>query len=425
MSFAFPTKTRSQRRKVSLQSTLHVVPIVAMSCLCAAEAGVAHAQSWSASRTRPLLRQLVSVDGTGESVWPYGGEDLAGDGLQNFADDEAGTDLRTVYADADDRRVWLRAYLAGDESPTAGLTVYFFADTDDRDQTGGPAFGAPLSPGFTMDPTPGGYERAVGVRGDGTLLGVWNWESKSDSWKALNPRKDEVIVELGRDEDPIRIGLRAHGYVQVDLVHELSGLDASCTGNLFVRTWQDAAPARTFGDDDREAFACRPTTDAYGDPSVIRSVECKSDQDCTNDGRCRDEVCLFAAACEGNLDCRSDERCEGGSCIKVVETTCTDSSSCRGLICESGACVACAETGARACANGFDCSPDGRCVDANDFVPGSVSDGGVGTADAGVVRGGAFHCAARSVTQSNLGAFWWGLLALGYLARRSRREGSA
>ncbi len=390
--------------------------------------GEAEAQlSWSESRMRPLLGQLVSVDETGEAIWPYGSEDIAQDGVTVFAADEAAADLRSVYADADDRRVWLRAYVSSSAKPQGTLVAFFFADTDDRDNTGGPAFGMPLSPDWTSDPTRRGYERAIGVRGDGMLLGVWSWDDKAKAWAVLRAgNKADARVELGVDEDPLRIGVFDHGYVQVDLVHELSGLTQSCAGNLFVRTWyDDAATKRKFGDDDAEAFACRPPKDAYGDPVVIRSVRCDADNDCPNKGRCRDGVCLFASPCAGNNDCRADERCTAGSCIRVVDATCNDSVQCRGLVCEAGACVACSESGARACSAGLACSPNGTCVDANGFVPGGVGDGGPGGPDAGIVRGGAFHCAVRAANEPSLGAWLWGLACAGLMLRRSRRDGGA
>jgi len=435
MSYEPTTKLRSQRRVSPRRSSAESFGLLLMpALLCAAQASTAAAQSWSAPRTRPLLRQIVSVDATGESIWPYGTEDIAGDSLAMFADDEAEADLRSVYADADEKRVWLRAYVAAEQKPAATLTVFFFADTDDRNDTGGPAFAEPFSPGWITDPTPGGYERAIGVQTDGKIVGTFGWDSKDRIWVALNPEKDDVLVEVGLDEDPIRIGIRRHGYVQIDASHAFTGLTASCAGNLFVRTWQETEPMmRAFGDDDTEFYACRPPTDVYGDPTVIRSAECKVDADCPNDGRCRDEVCLFASPCDSDADCRTNQRCTAGACVRVVDESCVDNADCQGLVCESGACVACAETGARACAGNLSCSPDGTCVDPGDYVPGGVGDGGTpgsgnggaGESDAGIVRGGAFRCAASPGSDRSSG-IWLCCLAAGWLiTRRARREGRA
>ncbi len=417
---------RSQRRASSPRSCFHATPFfLAVALSCAGIASGAEAQSWSAARQRPPLRQIVSVDATGETTWPYGREDLASDGLAAFAADEAGTDIRSVYADADDDRLWLRAYVAAEVMPPASLVAYFFADIDDRNDTGGPAFGKAPWPPWTRDGSRGGYERAVGVRGDGTLIGVWTWENKDGLWTELTTNKDDVRVQFGRDEDPIRIGPVVHGYVQVDVLHGVSGLTRSCAGNLFVRTWHDEAAPRAFGDDDAEVFDCKPTTDAYGDPSVIRSVKCAADRDCSNDGRCRDGVCLFAYRCAGDADCQMDERCTLNACIKVVDTTCTANADCDGLVCKSGACAACSQSGAGACGAGLNCGPNGTCVDTGDFVPGA-GDGGVGPGavgpDAGIVRGGAFHCAVHGPARGlNIGTWLFALSCALLMRRRANR----
>ncbi len=104
---------------------------------------------------------------------------------------------------------------------------------------------------------------------------------------------------------------------------------------------------------------------------------------------------------------------------------CQVSADCRGLVCENGTCVACAESGARACGDGLACSPNGTCVDTGVFVPGGGTSGGGADADAGIVRGGAFHCAARAVNHGNASAWLWGLAGVWLMRRRARREGGA
>ncbi len=429
MSLTFAIHPRLEpRMRVPRLSLTMTQGVVAAALLCNVVTSDAEAQSpsWSSSRGRPSLRQIVSVDATAEALWPYGPEDIAKDGLSVYAADEAAADVRTVYADADSQRVWLRAYVAAETVPTESLVAFFFADIDDRDDTGGPAFGQPLWPTWITDPTPGGYERAIGLRGDGTLLGAWSWDRNMTAWVALSPRADDVRVEVDRDEDPIRIGALVHGYVQVDVAHRLSGLTASCAGNLFVRTWNDEPAPRAFGDDDAEAYACRPPVDVYGDPIVIRSERCDSDRDCPNDGRCRDRVCLWAYTCGADRDCRSNERCTAGACVRVVDGSCSEDADCNGLVCENSACVACSESGARACGDGLACSPNGSCVAADDYVPGVVGDGGVGGPDAGVVRGGAFRCATSATNEQGAFAWLWGLSCAWLLRRRAaKREGRA
>src|SRR5687767_8607530 len=91
--------------------------VVATLLSLALPVGRVAAQSWSAPRGRPVLWQISSVDASGEQGWPYGREDVAGDGLDSFESDEAATDLRTVYADADADELWIRAYVAATGAP--------------------------------------------------------------------------------------------------------------------------------------------------------------------------------------------------------------------------------------------------------------------------------------------------------------------
>ena len=348
------------------------------------------AQTWSAARARPPLWQINSVDASGEADWPYGSEDIAGDGLGAFEDDEAGADLRSVYADADRDRLWLRAYVAGEAAPAAELVAFFFLDLDDRADTGGDAAGPPLWADWTADPSAGGYERAVGVRGDGTLIGAYSWTS--NSWMPLAmPDQDDVSIELGSDRDPLRIGALDHGYVQLALPHTGFGFDAGCDGNVFVRLWNDGRGQRSFGDDDEEEAACRAPIDSYGDPNVLRRGQCSDDEQCPGDGECRNGVCVFVYECSGDSECRSGERCRSGACTGG------------GAGAGAGASGASGASGA-----------------------GAGTAGSGGTAGGGV-RGGAFSCSAvrnaRSGSTGAPAAFAWLLLAAGTL-RIARRRGA-
>src|SRR5688572_16119937 len=89
----------------------------------------ARAQTWSSPRGRPALWQIISVDESGEAGWPYGAEDVAEDGIDSFDPDEAGADLRTVYADADATGLWIRAYVASEAAPPESVVAYFFIDS--------------------------------------------------------------------------------------------------------------------------------------------------------------------------------------------------------------------------------------------------------------------------------------------------------
>src|ERR1700759_3781948 len=79
----------------------------------------AHAQTWSLKRQRPSLFEIIAVDRTAEAGWPFGQEDIAGDGVTTTEPDEAAVDLRSVYADARAKKLWLRAYVSATQTPTA------------------------------------------------------------------------------------------------------------------------------------------------------------------------------------------------------------------------------------------------------------------------------------------------------------------
>jgi hypothetical protein len=379
----------------------------------------ASAQTWSSPRGRPALWQIVAIDRTGEPGFPYGREDIAGDGLTTFDAGEAGTDLRSVYADGTAERLWLRSYVALEGGPPNTARFFFFIDSDARPDTGGPARGEVLEPALRKDPTDGGYERVVVVRGDATMLGVWEWSAPANAWLALAVAEDAVRVEFGRARDPLAIGAVERGYVQVSVAADVARLDASCVGHFFVRTWNAGMRPTAFGDDVREEAACRPAADALGDPVVLRSYTCEADAQCPASGRCREGVCLFAYDCTANEDCRNGERCTANQCVRIVDRTCSSAAECDGLACEATQCVACSESGTRACAAGLQCSPNGACVAANDFEP-------TGGAQIDNIQGGAFHCTAGRRAD---GAGGWALLSvmLGLLGRRMRtkRAGSA
>ena len=364
----------------------------------------ASAQTWTSASGRPPLWQIIAVDRSGETGWLFGAEDIAGDGATKFEADEAATDLRSVYADADRNRVWIRAYLAATGNVSAGQVTFFFIDTDLRSETGGGADAKDLRKEFESDPSEGGYERAIGVSADGKLIGAWQWDAAGKRWMALMPSANAIQIEVDHDQDALRSAGNDHAYVQIAIEHSVSGLDAACKGRIFVRTWLDDAPKkRSFGDDVLSAAACRPELDGYGDPKILRTGDCDADKDCVAGGHCREQICVFEYQCGGDADCRTGERCSGSLCVKVVSGSCDDDSDCDGLVCDGNACVPCSDKGARACEAGWACTPSGTCVDPGDAAAGSggkSGDGGGGSGGSeyppGKVRGGSFQCAALS-----------------------------
>jgi hypothetical protein len=348
--------------------------------LSGAIASSAAAQTWSSMRGRPALWQITSVDATGDQTWPYGDEDIAGDGAGTFEDDEAGADLRTVYADADADRLWLRAYVAAESAPSENAVAYFFLDTDARNATGGDAASPDLWPELEADPSPGGYERVIAVGADETLVGAWRWDTETSGWLAIDERPNEIRVEVDSDIDPIRIFAPERGYFQVDVDHEISTLDSSCDGNIFVRIWHDDPPMRAFGDDDDEPSACRLPLDPLGDPIVLREPMCTQDSDCPAAGECDDGVCIFTYECTRDVDCPAGESCSDGAC--------TDGDAGEGGAGGAG--------GGGAGAGGA----------AGDMVP------------PGNVQGGAFHCAATRSSSAPVALTMLLVLALLHGRRR-------
>jgi hypothetical protein len=419
------SKHQARRRTVAVRSARALlIPSLLASALSASSG--AEAQSWAAPRNSPALWQVVDIDRTGEPGWPYGAEDVANDGVGRLQADEAGSDVRSVYATADADRLWLRAYVVSASAPPSGVRAFFFLDLDARDNTGGPAHGAELDALLDTDLSFRGYERAIGVDASGDVLGAWEWDASGAAWIEIRNRVAQTVsAEVGSTLDPLRIAGDNHGYLQVSVAHELSTLNASCGGALFVRLVHEGTATRRFGDDALDEFVCEAPRDAYGDPVVLRRAACDSDDDCPANGVCRAGICLFAYECSGAADCLPDHACTGNRCVRVVTGSCTDAGDCDGLVCASGACVSCSSSGARACASGLQCSPNGSCVDPDDIEPGAQP-GGPGGSDAGVdgkVQGGALTCSA----QASGPAAWSGLgsllmLGLVLARRRVRRE---
>lgn len=381
-------------------------------------------QTWSLERQRPSLFEIVSIDESAQPAWPFGDEDI----------DVPAIDLRSVYADARSSKLWLRAYVAATNAPAMTTVAFFFIDTDARTNTGGAARGDVLWPAFTEDETPGGYERAVGVRGDGTLLGVYFWEDGPDRWTKQPETPVRVEVEVGVARDPLRMLGDDHGYLQVELDLPTFQLDEACDGTIYVRTWNDVMGAAR-GGDEAEPAACRARLNAFGDPEPLQSARCSDDDACPARGECRDGTCVFAYECSQNAECRSDERCTSSVCVKVVDRSCDATSDCDGLVCVADRCESCSDSGARACADGLVCTPSGACIrpaDANGGSGGSGGRDGSGGSEGAAgarVQGGAFTCSAgphsgaAGVTAFSIFALW-AAATYARMRRRGRSGGS-
>src|SRR5688572_10956070 len=274
----------------------------------------AGAATWTGGGTTPTLGDIVVIDATGETEWPYGFEDLAGDD-ETFEQAEQAVDIRTAYATTDNTHFWFRTYMSSEIVVGADVTVYVFIDADENPATGGDA-DAEIDPDLGPDPTGGGYEFAFGVRGDGLLVGVWTWDNPSSSW-VLNP---DVVAPEGESEaevdvDSILVGAASHGYVQASIDQSLLGLDPACDARLFIRSL-DASTADT-NNFDVETPCIPSDTNDDGVPDILVPEGCTSDDQCPFGGVCVDGECVLTEPCEEDGDCDADEVCDDGQCVVI------------------------------------------------------------------------------------------------------------
>jgi hypothetical protein len=395
----------------------------------------ASAQTWVAPRTTPSLVEVAAIDATGEENWPYGAEDVAGDGLDTFQQQEQSIDVRTTYVVATDTELFARAYVSDTAVPGGNVGLYVFIDADRDPTTGGSAVATDIDPRFDEDPTNGGYEYVVGVGGNEAVVGVWQWDEGSMSYEPVNDAN--VVAESGVDFDPIWIFEEDHGYIQFKVDLADVGLDDQCNADFFVRSLNDNM---NLGDGDLNVGAkgrCVTVDDGGGSvpPVVVPPDGCTEDAQCAGNGLCIDGECVIPDGCRADADCADDERCDDrGFCVfDQSDTTCDADADCGDLVCDtaSSACVACTDDAA--CGADRRCASTGRCVDAGDATGtggsgtgGSASSGGTGTGtgdpneftDDEKVQGGAFTCAfSGGETRSLLWAMF-GLLGAGVVVAR-------
>ena len=351
----------------------------------------ASAQTWSERRQRPALFEIVAVDETAQTSWPFGREDIASDGESTVMPDEAAADLRSIYADARAGKLWLRAYVTATTAPAmADTIVFFFINTDARATTGGRADVMNLFPEAQLGMIDDGFERAVAISGDGMLFGVFFWDDTAKTWMEQPDRPILVTPEVGVARDPLRLAGDDHGYFQAQLELPAFELDEACDGTIFVRTINRVTGARRFYDYALPAD-CRGRFDAAGLPEILVATACDDDAVCPARGSCEDRRCTFEYECTQNSECRAGQRCSGGTC-----------------------------TGTAAGSGGRSGSAGSGGSGGSD---GDESDGGDGAIEGEKVRGGALACAARSGSVGG-GAWFAGLsLLAAWVYTRSRRRG--
>ena len=385
----------------------------------------ASAATWSGGRTTPSLREIAAVDATGESIWPYGQEDVAGDGLASFTPQEQAIDIRTAYAVADASTFWVRAYVSAEGAVGANVSVYVFIDSDASTATGGRASAPEINALLATDPSPGGYEFVVVVESTGAIGGIWQWRSAQSSYALLPDSQGTRAGEIGSDLDPIRIGPKLHGYVQAAISESTLDVAPVCGLNLFFRSINTTQGLGNGDLDVGRAGPCVPP-DANGDsvPDVVVPASgCTIDAQCAGQGLCVDGACVLAAPCVTSASCAAGQICTAdGRCVAQGGASCTTNDTCSGLVCVSGTCTACTPGGSE-CGAGRRCGPDGRCVAGAGGTGGAAADGGIALAPGDKVVGGAFNCAAggsaggaEGATLALFGA------AIGSLASRRRRR---
>ena len=373
------------------------------------------AQTWAGARQGPSLRELFAIDRTGESGWLYGQEDLAGDGLQNFRQQEQSIDARTAYAASDENAFFFRVYVSDTAAPGGTVAAYVFIDSDQNRATGGTAAATAIDARFTADSSGGGYDFALGVRGNQSVIGLWQWQQAQSTWSPLQGPANRTAAEAGTFLDPIRINGDVHGYLQGRVVLAEVNLTPACLANLLVRTTNDTAALGAGDLEVGQVGRCAPA-DANGNrvPDVAEPPSgCSSDAQCPNGGVCVGGRCILAPACMSDADCNATERCDNGRCVaRPTNTPCSSNAQCGGLVCSNGLCGPCA---AGQCGEGLVCGPDGRCIDAT---------GGTGPtlAPGEEVRGGA--CACSTPGASGLSSLLGLCLPLLLAARRSLRRRS-
>ncbi len=350
-----------------------------------AASGASAAATWINARTTPRLSEIVAIDATGENGWPYGQEDVAGDGLGTFAPAEQTIDIRTAYAATDTSRFWARVYFSDPNGVGTGLTVYIFIDADRNTATGGRAMGAEINPAFTADPSPGGYDFVLAVGGDGAVAGLWEYRAMQGMYATLNPNAANSSGESGADVDPILINGPQHGYVQGNVNLNVVGLTSTCDANLFVRSVNAGAGDLEAG----QVGSCVPAdTNQDRVPDIVTPPGgCTTDAQCPGGGTCNNGVCAVPPSCTTDVDCAATEQCVGGRCVARPGGMCTTAAQCGDLVCTNGQCGACVSNAE--CGAGRICSSTGRCIANVVLAPGEK------------VEGGAFHCSV-SLRASNV-----------------------
>jgi len=357
---------------------------------------LAHAQSWVGGRSTPNPGEIVAVDRTGEPNWLYGSEDVAGDGLDAFTAPEQAVDIRSAYAASTAADFYFRMYVSATSAPPDDVAGYVFIDADSDADSGGSAEAPEIDARFADDPSDGGYEYVFAVRGDATVLDLWEWDEVTTQFVSATPMQNRAEAEAGTDTDPITASPAEHGYLQGAIELDLVGLNESCSADLFFRSLHESSD---LGDGDLEVGLVGPCHPRDGDNDGVpdRWVpedDCSEDDECPINSVCIDRRCVFTGVCAEAADCDADEECSAdGYCVAQEGDECSEDAECSTRVCDDGTCARCG--GDAECGDGYRCAADGRCVsdDGSSSTDGSTDgDPGLELDPEDEVQGGACTC---------------------------------
>lgn len=264
---------------------------------------LANAQTWANERTTPALRELVSVDRTGEPNWLFGAEDIAGDGLNSFEEAEQAADVRSAYVTTDRRRLWARVYVSSREPPDE-LAVFAFIDTDRNPATGGSSSAPEIDPVLDTRPPAGGYELVLEMRAAPAVAAVHRFSAASGEFEEITELEPlELSAETGAHLDPLRLAAPENGYVQLALTLAPVGLAVTCEADFLFRSSGSMGLADL---DVGVAGPCVPRDDNDNGLADVAETDaaCTSDDQCPADGICRDGQCEPPAAVGGGDEAR-------------------------------------------------------------------------------------------------------------------------
>lgn len=251
---------------------------------------LAAAQTWADQRSTPALRELASIDRTGEPNWLFGAEDVAGDGLNAFREAEQAADVRSAYLTTDRRRLWVRVYVSSPAAPLA-LAVFAFIDVDRDPATGGSANAPEVAPVLSTGAATSGYDLVLEMRPEPAQARIFRFSEANDEFEPIDDLEPfDLVAEHGTDLDPLRLVALENGYLQLTLDLAPLGLRAACDADFLFRS------SGGMGLSDLDVGAAGPCLARDDNDNGLADVAetdavCTTDEQCPADGACQDGQC--------------------------------------------------------------------------------------------------------------------------------------